>query len=94
MSNKYQKKSVVIDAIKWNGTNHNELRDFMGVAAFSDGKCEITTLEGTLTASVGDWIIKGIKGEFYPCKPDIFEMTYEPVAKSAATPPCASRYEH
>lgn len=38
----------------------------------------IATLEGTHTASVGDWIIQGIKGEFYPCKPDIFEQTYEP----------------
>ena len=38
----------------------------------------ITTLEGEMTASPGDWIIKGVKGEFYPCKPDIFEATYEP----------------
>lgn len=39
----------------------------------------IPTLEGEMRASIGDWIIKGVKGEFYPCKPDIFEMTYEPV---------------
>jgi hypothetical protein len=45
---------------------------------------EIPTLEGTMTASVGDWIIKGVKGEFYPCKPDIFEATYERV--EAQTP--------
>lgn len=48
-----------------------------------DGDCphwiEIDTLEGTMTASLGDWIIRGVKGEFYPCKPDIFEATYEPV---------------
>lgn len=43
----------------------------------------IPTLEGDHTASAGDWIIRGIKGEFYPCKPDIFEMTYEPVPSSA-----------
>lgn len=46
-----------------------------------DGDCpnwiEIKTLEGTMTANVGDWIIRGVKGEFYPCKPDIFEATYE-----------------
>jgi hypothetical protein len=41
---------------------------------------KIKTLEGTMAASVGDWIIRGIQGEFYPCKPDIFEATYEPVA--------------
>jgi hypothetical protein len=39
----------------------------------------IHTLEGNMIASVGDWIIKGVKGEFYPCKPDIFESTYEEV---------------
>lgn len=44
----------------------------------SDG-LKIFTLEGPLLASVGDWIIRGVKGEFYPCKPDIFEATYEPV---------------
>lgn len=43
------------------------------------GWVEITTLEGTMRADVGDWIIKGVKGEFYPCKSDIFEATYEPV---------------
>ena len=41
----------------------------------------IRTLEGTLFASPSDWIIKGVKGEFYPCKPDIFEQTYEPVVE-------------
>ena len=43
------------------------------------GTLDIPTLEGTITASPGDWIIKGIQGEFYPCKPDIFAATYEPV---------------
>lgn len=42
------------------------------------GTLEIRTLEGTMTASEGDWIIRGVKGELYPCKPDIFEATYEP----------------
>ena len=44
---------------------------------------EIKTLEGTMTASPGDWIIKGVRNELYPCKPDIFEATYEPVEESA-----------
>lgn len=43
---------------------------------------EIETLEGVMSADVGDWIIKGVKAEFYPCKPDIFEQTYEPVPVS------------
>lgn len=43
------------------------------------GEIDIPTLEGTHRASLGDWIIKGVKGEFYPCKPDIFALTYEPV---------------
>ena len=45
---------------------------------------EITTLEGVMRADVGDWVIKGIQGEFYPCKPDIFEATYEPVTQGGA----------
>lgn len=47
----------------------------------SYNRLTVETLEGSMTASVGDWIIKGIKGEFYPCKPDIFEATYEPVSQ-------------
>jgi hypothetical protein len=47
-----------------------------------DGNVYIPTLEGTMTASPGDWIIKGVKGEFYPCKPDIFEATYEAVPEA------------
>lgn len=43
----------------------------------ADGRVYIPTLEGTMTAAPGDWIIKGVKGELYPCKPDIFEATYE-----------------
>jgi len=46
----------------------------------TDRQVKIVTLEGTMIADPGDWIITGVKGEMYPCKPDIFEMTYEPVA--------------
>ena len=45
-----------------------------------DGRMMIATLEGPHHANLGDWIIRGVKGEFYPCKPDVFEITYEPVA--------------
>jgi hypothetical protein len=48
------------------------------IHSLGDGRLEITTLEGTMIANVGDWIIQGVKGECYPCKPDIFAATYEP----------------
>ncbi len=74
---KYRKKPVIIEAIQFNG-NFDEIEKFVGGdAEFRDGKLLIATLEGPLRASNFDWIIKGIKGEFYPCKPDIFEQTYE-----------------
>jgi len=77
---KYRKKPVVIEAVQWNGSNYDEIGDFMGHSSTMEfnGSFVIPTLEGDMYASEGDWIIKGVKGEFYPCKPDIFEMTYEP----------------
>jgi hypothetical protein len=80
---KFRKKPVVIEAVQWTGDNAKEIRDFLqltDVARWYDGTLvfRIETLEGQMTASKGDWIIKGVKGEFYPCKPDIFEATYEP----------------
>lgn len=82
---KYRKKPVVIDAIQWDGTasGASKIAEAFNVAcAWHVGHTlEIPTLEGTMSASCGDYIIKGIKGECYPCKPDIFEMTYEPVTK-------------
>ena len=45
----------------------------------TDEEMEIETLEGVMKADKGDWIIRGVKGELYPCKPDVFEMTYEKV---------------
>ena len=73
----YRKKPVVVEAIQWNGTHQKELYDFLGGLRFNDGELYIQTLEGNMKASIGDFIIKGIQGEFYPCKPDIFEKTYE-----------------
>ena len=83
---KYRKKPVVIEAIQWNGDNANEVRDFVkdSLRKFEYGSnyIAIETLEGTMMADMGDYIIKGIKGEFYPCKPDIFEQTYDLVDES------------
>ncbi len=75
---RYRKKPVVIEAVQWTGSNFDEVvRFFGGCAEFQNSQVFIQTLEGEMTASPQDWIIKGIKGEFYPCKPDIFEATYE-----------------
>ena len=78
---KYRKKPVVIEAIQWTGMNPEDISYFTKgkVTGVVFSKLEINTLEGVMTADLEDWIIKGIKGEFYPCKPDIFEQTYEKV---------------
>jgi len=85
---RYRKKPVEIDAWQYHGqllANCNCPHWLFNEGAVSEvrenGKLalEITTLEGTMRAGIGDWIIKGIKGELYPCKPDIFEATYEAV---------------
>ena len=77
----YRKKPVVIQALQYSDeTTVEELKIFIGDADWStdvEGKVYIHTLEGTMEASINDFIIKGIQGEFYPCKPDIFEATYE-----------------
>jgi len=75
---KYRKKPVVIEAIQFAAGNFDEIETFVGGdAEFRDGEIVIATLEGPLRASPNDFIIKGVKGEFYPCKPDIFEATYD-----------------
>lgn len=77
---KFRKRPVVVEAVRWMGDNFGELTDLMHNAyGVDDKKITIATLEGVMTADVGDWIIKGVNDEFYPCKPDIFEKTYEPV---------------
>jgi hypothetical protein len=80
---KFRKKPVVIDAVKWYGhiSCIGSLPPFESEVSQDLGSdtLQITTLEGTMTANVGDWIIRGVKGEIYPCKPDIFETTYEAV---------------
>jgi len=84
---KFRKKPVVIEAVRWTGTNHGEIAVLVGDAWPGDvapnppgDDLIIDTLEGEMRCQVGDWLVKGIKGEFYPCKPDIFEASYEPEA--------------
>lgn len=77
----FRKKPVVIEAVQYTGSNLDELRQFVP-EEHRDNRIGvplgIKTLEGVMTVTDGDWIIKGVKGEFYPCKPDIFDATYEP----------------
>lgn len=82
---KFRKKPVVIEAVQFkdaaSGADILEWSDFR-IALCGDAAgnpiVEIPTLEGTMTAQRGDWIIRGVQGELYPCKPDIFAATYEP----------------
>ena len=87
---KFRKKPVVIEAVQLRWDTWNEMCDFAGVGKLEDGKPEgcqdglaiglnIPTLEGLVHASENDWIIRGVADELYPCKPDIFDKTYEPV---------------
>ena len=89
---KYRKKPVEIDAIQLHMSNMESLieqmrRDGYEVESFSQppmraiSGLKIKTLEGTMQANFGDWIIKGVQGEYYPCKPDIFEKTYDLVSE-------------
>ena len=80
---KYMKKLIIVDAVQWTGNNIEEIKSFLdengGEYTITDNGFVINTLEGNMLASLGDYIIKGIHGEFYPCKPDIFKETYEEV---------------
>ncbi len=84
---RYRKKRIVIDAVQFTGSNRKEIVSFIEGPGFAFRipaesemyELQIFTLEGTMTARPGDWVIRGVKGEYYPCKPDIFEETYESV---------------
>jgi hypothetical protein len=81
---RYVKKPIPITAIQWTGDNAKEL------AEFTNGRCQfrvgrpsikIPTLEGDMGANIGDYIIRGVDGEFYPCRQDIFLKTYEKIGE-------------
>lgn len=88
----FRKKPVVIEALQFSGTQYSaaeiekwsegrvKLLVYADDVTLNSRKMTIETLEGTMTANEGDWVIRGVKGEYYPCKPDIFAATYEPVA--------------
>ncbi len=83
----YRKKPVVIEALQFTGNNFFEIAKFIGhgeeilsnLDLHDTDAPVIRTLEGSMATSIGDWVIKGVKGEFYPCKNDIFKLTYEKV---------------
>lgn len=84
MINKYRKKPVEIEAIQYMGVNIDEVEDFVDQKLLRLEKengisLGIPTLEGIMIASIGDYIIRGISGEYYPCKPEIFKVTYDEV---------------
>jgi hypothetical protein len=89
---KFRKKPVVIDAVQWlNEPDGDSLKLILAMAHgedrvlfAADGTADllIPTLEGEMRAKVGDWIIRGVKNEIYPCKPDIFEALYDPAEES------------
>lgn len=82
---KYRKKPVVIEAVRWTGDNWTEMREFIGgdIVSWQHGgvgeepSLWIKTLEGTMKAKKGDYVIRGVAGEFYPCDALIFAETYE-----------------
>jgi len=76
---KFIKKPVIVKAIRFTGDNNVEICAFDSRIRLSPAECfaEVKTLEGIMKVCKGDWIIKGVNGEVYPCKPDIFKKTYE-----------------
>ena len=76
---KFRKKPVVIEAEQWPENAPPDFPGIDGVYCGMDGNLYIESLEGKLSVTPGDWIITGVKGEKYPCKPDIFEETYDKV---------------
>jgi len=76
---RYRKLPVEIEAVKWAGDNADEVARLQGISRveYGNGLLVVHTLEGDMRADLGDYIIRGVKGELYPCKPDIFEATYE-----------------
>lgn len=78
---RYKTKPCEIEAVQWTGQNIKEIMQFTldtDNVRIEDGELVVSTLEGDMKASVGDYIIKGLRGEYYPCKPDVFCKKYEP----------------
>ena len=83
MAKRYRKKPVVIEAVQYVPENVEELTAWLPFQLYmtNDDSLKIPTLEGEMQGQIGDYIIRGVHGEFYPCKPDIFDATYEEVVE-------------
>lgn len=79
MSKKYRTKPCEIEAVQWNGSNLEEILDFAKEYVVFDNNLKLETLEGIMNASIGDFIIRGLRGEYYLCKADVFEKKYEEI---------------
>ena len=75
----FNKKLYTVEARRLDLTSGDDIAAWCDGTLLGDGRIAIETLEGEMVACLGDWVIKGVKGEFYPCKPDVFEASYEPV---------------
>ena len=86
---KFRKKPIVVEAMQFTNETKNQVFNFVSCNRYADFDSKnnpilvIETLEGDMVTSLGDWVIKGVNGEFYPCKPNIFEKTYEKVEDNA-----------
>ena len=84
MSQRFRKRTNVIEAIQWTGNNLDEVTEFAKGSArviYNDNELYILTLDGVEKVFDGDWIVKGAHGEFYPCSSNVFIETYEAVSK-------------
>lgn len=80
MIQKFRKKPFVVEALQWDGVNSSDILDFITTGCEVNTRTRVVTIptpEGSMKAQVGDWIIKGVMGEFYPCKDGVFTQTYE-----------------
>lgn len=80
---KFRKKPVIVEAEQWNGESLEEIRRMTGCnglqLSFNKVRLIVPSLEGSVSCNLGDWIMKGVKGEFYCCNDEIFKMTYDEV---------------
>lgn len=93
---RYRKRPVEVEAVRWEGCNYDQVLRLLRFAGdrltyIPPSTLVIHTLEGDMTARVGDYIIRGVHGEHYPCKPDIFAETYEEVTTEADREAAAAR---
>jgi hypothetical protein len=76
---KFKKKPVEIEAVRWTGDNVEEMEAHVREPVNEGIPIDVGTLEGIMRCDIGDWMIRGVKGELYPCKDDIFKMSYEQI---------------